>query len=287
MGNFPIFVNPGCPNDNFAECQYSVIGRAVNRIPGSTKASPGYFAISLNHSIHAEMTATEHAALYRFSFPAGNDPINYAGVKVPYSPVISIDLSDLMTGRAAGTIEVDADTGRITGNGRYNPSFGAGTYEAFFCADFAGTKIRKTGTFVGDAAVEDPKFIDSARPGSWTNPSGSVGSWIQFEPPANDEILARVGVSFKSTEKACQNAESELPDFAFDKTVKAAESAWREKLSVIEVDPTGVDDEFLTVFWSGIYRAMLSPQNYTNENPNWNSSEPYFDSYVFFYIHTS
>ena len=280
MGNFPIFVNPGCPNDNFAECRYSVIGRAVNRIPGSAKASPGYFAISLNHSVHAEMTATEHTALYRFSFPGDDNPVDYAGRNVPYSPVISMDLSDLMSSRAAGTIGVDPETGRIMGNGRYSPSFGAGTYQAYFCADFIGAKIRKTGTFTGDNAIEDTAYMDSAQPGSWTNPSGSTGAWIQFEAPENDNILARVGVSFMSKERACQNAQTEIPDFSFNKTVKAAEDAWRDKLSVVEVDSTGVDEEFLTTFWSGIYRTMLSPQNYTGENPYWNSSEPYFDSFV-------
>lgn len=190
-----------------------------------------------------------------------------------------MDLSDLMSSRAAGTIGVDPETGRIMGNGRYSPSFGAGTYQAYFCADFIGAKIRKTGTFTGDNAIEDTAYMDSAQPGSWTNPSGSTGAWIQFEAPENDNILARVGVSFMSKERACQNAQTEIPDFSFNKTVKAAEDAWRDKLSVVEVDSTGVDEEFLTTFWSGIYRTMLSPQNYTGENPYWNSSEPYFDSF--------
>lgn len=281
MGNFPIFVNPGCPNGNFAECQYSVIGRAVNRIPGSAKASPGYFAVSLNHSVHAEMTATERTALYRFSFPGDAEPVNYAGIKVPYGPMISMDLSDLLSSRAAGTIGVDPETGRITGHGRYTPSFGTGTYLAYFCADFRGAKIKRTGSFMGDQAVEDTTFLDSVKPGSWANPSGSAGAWIEFEAPADDSILARVGVSFMSEEKACESAETEIPDFSFNDTVKAAEDAWSQKLSVIEVDSAGVDEEFQTTFWSGIYRTMLSPQNYTGENPNWNSSEPYFDSCVF------
>ncbi|TEA20296.1 putative secreted glycosidase [Colletotrichum sidae] len=32
-------------------------------------------------------------------------------------------------------------------------------------------------------------------------------------------------------------------------------------------------------FWSGLYRNMISPQNYTGENPYWDSGVPYFDSY--------
>jgi hypothetical protein len=39
-----------------------------------------------------------------------------------------------------------------------------------------------------------------------------------------------------------------------------------------------VSEELQTTFWSGLYRTMLMPQNYTGENPLWNSTEPYFDS---------
>lgn len=82
-----------------------------------------------------------------------------------------------------------------------------------------------------------------------------------------------------SVAQACHNAETEIPDFGFDKVRKVAEDVWRQKLSVIQVDATGVSDELQTVFWSGTYRAMISPQDYTGENPLWESNEPYYDSY--------
>ncbi len=78
-----------------------------------------------------------------------------------------------------------------------------------------------------------------------------------------------------SVAQACHNAETEIPDSEFDKVRKAAEDVWRQKLSVIQVDATGVSDELQTVFWSGAYRAMISPQDYTGENPLWKSDEPY------------
>lgn len=106
-----------------------------------------------------------------------------------------------------------------------------------------------------------------------------AGAWTQFHPPANNYILVRVGVSFINTSQACHNAETEIPDFDFSKVLNAAEEAWREKLSVIQVDATGVSNELQTVFWSGAYRAMISPQDYTGENPLWKSDEPYYDSY--------
>jgi putative alpha-1,2-mannosidase len=49
-------------------------------------------------------------------------------------------------------------------------------------------------------------------------------------------------------------------------------------LADIQVEAPGVSEELQTTFWSGLYRTLLSPQNYTGENPLWNSTEPYYDS---------
>jgi predicted alpha-1,2-mannosidase len=82
-----------------------------------------------------------------------------------------------------------------------------------------------------------------------------------------------------SSAQACQNAEREIPDFNFDKTLATAVASWKEKLSVVQVDNTGINRDLQTTFWSGIYRSMISPQDYTGENPLWKSDEPYYDSY--------
>lgn len=283
LGNFPLFVHPGCPADDFTKCPYSVMDRPTNRVPGSVHASPGYFRINLTNTVQAEMTATAHTALYRFAF-SGNDTVTVFRTdadppqnNVPYSPLILVDLIDLMNSRSTGAIHVDHESGRIVGQGRYGPSFGSGTYDAFFCADFRGAPIRKTGTFKTNNATEEPKFLGKVGTG-YSLPTGSAGAWIQFERPPADSILARVGLSFISTDKACKNAEAEIADFHFERVLSDARKAWRQKLSVIEVNATGVSEELQTTFWSGLYRTLLSPQNYTGENQLWNSTEPYFDS---------
>jgi len=280
LGNFPLFVHPGCPEDDFAKCDFSVLYRGTNRINGSAYASPGYFTVNTTNGIRAEMTVTAHTALYRFSFP-GTDTVNVTAYEdlpretriVPYSPLIVIDSLDLSGTRQNGTYEIDPDTGRATGWGKYSPSFGQGFYEAFVCADFKGAEIRHTGTFLAQNASEIPKH------GGIVYQAGSAGTWIQFKKPEDHTILARVGVSFISVEQACANAEAEIPDFSFARVERDARKAWREKLSAVEIDATGVSEELQTTFWSGLYRTMLSPQNYTGENQlRWNSTEPYFDS---------
>lgn len=101
-----------------------------------------------------------------------------------------------------------------------------------------------------------------------------------FHPhTGTDHILVRVGLSFMNSSQACQNAESEIPKFEFEKVKKSAEQQWRKKLDVVKVEAGGIDKDLEIIFWSGFYRTMLSPQDYTNENPLWNSTEPYFDSF--------
>ncbi|ROW03073.1 hypothetical protein VMCG_05748 [Cytospora schulzeri] len=282
MGQFPLFVHPGCPEDDFAQCKYSTAKRAVMRWPFSARAKPGYFSIRLKNSVAAEMTASQHTALYRFSFPDKENPENGLDEKVPYSPLVLVDLQDLDSTRHEGGVRVDAATGRITGDGTYRPSFGTGQYRAYFCADFRGATIRRAGTFMQDKPDADRRALESdpeGGDGDFSVPTGSAGAWVQFERPPEDEILARVGLSFISREQACRNAEREIPRMDFAATQTAVEDAWVDKLSVVEVDEKDIDPALLVTFWSGLYRTMLSPQNYTGENPLWKSSEPYFDSF--------
>ncbi|KAH0494614.1 hypothetical protein TgHK011_001230 [Trichoderma gracile] len=278
LGNFPLFAQTGCLNDDINNCYFPSSLRASEKINSTVVAKPGYFALQLNTSVKAEMTVTNHTALYRFSFPTDGTPTKLpADGKTPYSPLILADLADLSGSRSAAVISVDAHTGRISGNGTFRPSFGIGTYNAYFCTDFKGAKLRDTGIFVNNRAGSDHKSFRAYDDGQ--SPVLPAGAWAQFHPPPNNQILARVGLSFISTAQACHNAEKEIPDFDFEAVRSDAEDAWRKKLSVIKVDNTGVSDSLQRTFWSGIYRTLLSPQDYTGENPLWKSDEPYFDSY--------
>lgn len=212
------------------------------------------------------MTVTKHTALYRFNFPS-KPPGNYNSSK-SVSPLIQVDLTDLQQSIYYGRIDVNNSTGRISGNGTFSPSFGVGSYNLHFCADFSGAPITKTGFY---NSLHMRKARD-AQP-------LPAGAWVQFSPTVDNQILARVGVSFVSVAQACQSAEREISDFDFEKVRSNAEAAWRQKLEVIQVDAKRVSDDFQTTFWSGIYRTMISPQDYTGENYLWKSAEPYFDSF--------
>lgn len=267
MGNFPIFVQPNCPHDDLNQCKWQQSDRASAWDKKSVKARPGYFGISLENGVHAEMTTTNRSALYKFSFTNTSEPL---------SPLILLDLMDLPQSRRNGTANVDPETGRLTGSGVFAPSFGIGTYKSYVCVDFKGAELRGTGIWAKNRTNSGRNTLEL---GANIGATASAGSFARFHTPKDGTILARVGVSFISIQQACSNAEREQPDWDFEGTVLAAESAWKKKLDVVSVDTTDVSSDLQTIFWSGLYRTMISPQDYTGENPLWKSDEPYYDSF--------
>jgi putative alpha-1,2-mannosidase len=271
LGNFPLFPQL-CPNDaDINSCNFRIDERKVGYVLDSVVAEAGYFSLALDSGINAAMTVSEHAALFRFTFPA------HGNGSEPQHPLIMLDLTDLWKSRQNASISVDPTTGRMVGNGTFLPSFGAGYYTAHYCVDFFGADVYETGVWANSRAGTEPKDMFVAR--GFNLFYIEAGGFVRFENV--DEVTARMGISFVSSEQACRNAESEIPSPLddFDKLVDSAKEAWRQKISSISVKETGVTEDLLTSFWSGVYRNMISPQNYTGENPYWDTGNPYFDSF--------
>ncbi|CAK7238564.1 hypothetical protein SEUCBS140593_010816 [Sporothrix eucalyptigena] len=362
LGNFPLFAYTACADNGAVDgCVFPKKSRAAfgHFRNTSVTARPGVFGITLDTGISVNMTVTQHTALFRFTFPANGTvtgvttdknnvsiSTSYTG---PIEPLILQDLSDLSDSRQDnGTVHVDQKTGRITGNARFQPSFGSGTFVLYFCTDFHGATLLDSGIFVNSRASTAVNNLTISRSINGYPLPG--GAFVRFTSGANP-ITARTATSFISSEQACAHAEAEIPDYDFDAVTQAAVDAWRAKLSPIRIvvgdfnstmsaaqnqtnttlpvippilppgtsttrsgNPTHVPqspngkvpvwangtsiygntttngtkpaiatfldpDAMLRNFYSGIYRTMINPQNYTGENPLWSSSEPYFDSF--------
>lgn len=269
LGNFALFPYASCPGNDINNCRFPKKERKIKYLNGSVVATPGYFGLTLENKVAVEMTTTRRTALFNFRFPTGE----------PGNPLLLLDLTDMSDSRQDnGTIEIDSKTGRMKGSGVFKPSFAGGEYTAYFCVDFKGAKIHDSGIFVNSRASNLVKSLTVSRSINGYPLPG--GGFIRFDPPGKDPISARVGISFISADQACRSAESEAPNWDFDGTKRAAEAAWRQKLSPIVVSTGGgVNMSLLTNMYSGIYRTMMNPQDYTGENPVWKSNEPYFDSF--------
>lgn len=273
LGNFPLFPQI-CPGDELGRCRFRIGERKVAWREGSVRAGAGYFGVGMDTEtggIGVEMAVERRTAVMRFDFSEGIGERH---------PLVLLDLTDLWQSRQNASIVVDGETGRMKGNGTFLPSFGAGSYVMHFCVDFFGAGVYDSGVWVNNRAGTEPKELFVTR--GFNLFYIEAGGFVRFKELVNGTVTARVGLSFISAEQACRTAEEEVPDpvGGFDGLVSAAEDAWREKLSPVSVVPgESVSEELQVSFWSGLYRTMISPQNYTGENPYWDSGIPYFDSF--------
>lgn len=245
LGNFPLFPQL-CADNDVNNCAFRRGDRATPYVADSVLASPGSFAVELESGIKSSMTVSEHAALFRFQFPSVGEKEAAAAAAAATHPLVLLDLTDLWMSRQNASVAVDADTGRMTGNGTFLPSFGAGSYVMHYCVDFfGGSGVHDSGVWVNNRAGTEPRDLYVTR--GFNLFYLEAGGWARFEglEESNNTLTARVGISFVSADQACRSAEAEIPKPLddFDRLVKEAEEAWEEKLSPISVQAGGVSDE--------------------------------------------
>ncbi|KAJ7218257.1 glycosyl hydrolase family 92-domain-containing protein [Mycena haematopus] len=283
-----------CAGNNLTKCTLDRSGRALEH--GEPSASPGYFSIPLNNGVQAEVTVTQHTALHRFTYPPGTeqmllllDVTNDLAERYQGDGHVSISRTPNPT-TSSSSPSIPLGT-RITGTGRWIPSFGQKTYQVYFCLDapsaraVAGAQYyQKEGReyvftdLLSDGATEMAQFEkDIGR----NAPAGVV---LAFSPGSSSAptLEIRMGVSWTSADRACAYAEEEIPNIsseAFERVKADARSTWNTVLSTIELDTTGVPPATLELFWSSLYRTYIAPVNVTGDNPLWGGSEPYWDSF--------
>lgn len=74
-----------------------------------------------------------------------------------------------------------------------------------------------------------------------------------------ESLTFRVGVSFKSADQACANAEEEVGDATFDEVLGNAVDLWNERLKKVEIDIPNTPQNITEMLYSSLYRASLTP----------------------------
>lgn len=209
-------------------------------------ASPGYFATNLSTDIRVELTATHRTALHRYTFPSNST-----------EPRLLLDLTtDGMKKGYKPTILIDPTKARITGDAWFQGSFGPGEFHLFTCVDFKGE-----GYDFGNVTEYGSWHMHAVEPNKTTLSgvySGAAGALLTFSPATNEttSILTRVGVSFISSAQACRHAEEEIPGWDFDRVHSDALGQWNELLRRVQIDPTGVDEDTVRLFYSGVSKNL-------------------------------
>ncbi|KAM5450465.1 hypothetical protein McanMca71_006965 [Microsporum canis] len=249
---------------------------------GKDFASVGYYKTKLQNGITAEMSATDHAGILQYNYPPSAGKFVLVDLS-HYLPTHGEPNANQMYSN--GRINLQDGGQRYTGYGIYRGGWNEGpNFQVFMCAEFSiapsSTKTWRApysdpyDVVRGEARLSSQQTIIGGREGyQYADRVGAV-----FEFPSNTTtVKSKVGMSFISTEKACQFMD-EIRSWDLNDTVNDAKNRWNtEVLSKVTTSDTNTTR--LTMLYSALYRSHLLPSNRTGENPHWESTEPYYDDY--------
>ncbi len=208
------------------------------------EASPGYYAVYLeDQEIQAELTATAHVGMHRYSFPATDEPAVFLdlGYAINWDQPVST------------SIEVVNDT-LVTG---YRFSQGWATDQKLFFAVAFSEPVRSLAFADSTAPLE---ALDSRRmtAGDVRATSSALRALFAFDPTSEgDQILLKVGLSYVDEAGALANLETEIPTWDFQSVRDAARREWNRELRKVQVE--GGTEEERRTFYTSLYRTRLVP----------------------------
>lgn len=190
-------------------------------------ARPGYYSVKLeDEGILAELTATTHTGVHRYTFPKDG------------KAYIIFDLDHLLTEENIRNAEIKVVSDTAIEGMRLTDGW-VPDQHVYFYAEFSRPFVSSDILRDGHAAV------------------------LQFDNDGKPVELA-VGLSSVSTENAKENLKKEVPSLSFDLVEKAASDKWEEALSVISVEGGSLKDR--KNFYSSLYHTMLSPNTMNDVN---------------------
>ncbi len=195
-------------------------------------ATPYYYRAYLaDHDVVTEITPTDRAVIFRFTFP---ETENAYVVVDPFDNGSSVSI-------------IPAEN-KIVGYTTKNSGGVPENFKNYFVIEFDKP-------FTYTAAVDNGN-INTSSLSATTNHAGAI---IGFKTRRGETVNARVASSFISPEQAERNLR-ELGNDNFDTIKEKGRDKWNEVLGRIEVEDNDIDR--LRTFYSCLYRSVLFPRSF-------------------------
>ncbi|MHB9142108.1 MAG: GH92 family glycosyl hydrolase, partial [Paludibacter sp.] len=199
-------------------------------------ATPYYYCVYLaDHDITTEITPTERAAYFRFTFSESD------------SSSVVIDAFD-----GGSYIKIIPEENKIIGYTTRNSGGVPANFKNYFVIQF-DKKFNFSSVWKDGRICSGNEFTDN-----------HVGAVIGFKTSRGQIIQAKVASSFISFEQAERNL-NELSGKSFDQVKTEGRNAWNKTLGVIDID-ANVDQ--LRTFYSCLYRSTLFPRMFYEYDAN-------------------
>lgn len=202
-------------------------------------AKPYYYSVYLaDHDVTAEITPTERAARFRFTFPETDQAS------------IVIDALD-----RGSYVKIIPEENKVIGYTTRNSGGVPDNFKNYFVIQF-------------DKAFELNKtFSDGTLSNTLEVKSNHTGAIIGFKTQKGEQINAKVASSFISFEQAALNL-NEIGEHHFDSLKEKGKKVWNDELGRIKVEG-GTPAQFKT-FYSCLYRSLLFPRKFYEYDKNGN-----------------
>ncbi len=201
-------------------------------------AKPHYYKVYLaDYDVVTEITPTERAAMFRFTFPETDESY------------VLVDAFD-----RGSYVKLIPSENKIIGYTTRNSGGVPDNFKNYFVVVF-DKPFEKSEVWSKDKIVEGKTELQD----------NHVGAAIRFKTSKGEKIHARVASSFISYEQAERNLK-ELGEDSFDQVKEKGAVSWNKELSRIKVEG-GTDDQIKT-FYSCLYRVLLFPRKFYEYDEN-------------------
>jgi predicted alpha-1,2-mannosidase len=197
-------------------------------------ARPGYYQVWLErYDVNAELTATAHAGMHRYTFPASSE---------------SHILLDLVHGVNNQALDASFQVEGSNSISGFRTTTGWDKRRTIYFA----LECSQPWASIGFELNGQPVLANQ------TGVRGkNVRAHLDFQTSANQQILLRVGLSAVSVDEAKKNLGIEMPDWDFDRIRAAARNDWNQQLSRIRIE--SANPNIRQTFYSALYHTMTSP----------------------------
>ena len=197
-----------------------------------------YYKVYLaEHDVVTELTPTDRAALFRFTFPENDHS---------YIVVDALDKGSY--------VKVIPEENKIIGYTTKNSGGVPDNFKNYFIIQFDKP-------FTYKATFADGKLSE----GNAEQQADHAGAVIGFKTKKGEIVHAKVASSFISYDQAAINMK-ELGNDSFDTLVQKGKEAWNDVLSKIEVEGGNLDQ--YRTFYSCMYRSLLFPRKFYELDAN-------------------
>ncbi|WP_161888625.1 GH92 family glycosyl hydrolase [Pontibacter russatus] len=198
----------------------------------SETVKPYYYSVYLaDHDVTTEITPTERAARFRFTFPQTD------------SAYIVIDAFD-----KGSYVKVIPSENKIVGYTTKNSGGVPENFKNYFVIQF-DKPFSSTATWSGDKLAANKQQLQD----------NHVGAVVGFKTKKGEQVNARVASSFISPEQAELNL-NEIGRDDFEAVKAKGKQAWNKELARVAVEG-GTPDQMKT-FYSCLYRTLLFPRKF-------------------------